>query len=278
MIMSETVVHGVFFDMDGVVIDSGPVWNRIIGKIREEYALDMSSLEKSDGYNLSSEEALSLVLNDMGRFSCSLLEDILSRIDSLYSSYIDHATLMPEMSKIFSMLNERGVEMMLVSNSSRKQVNMVMDRLGLRKYFCMAVTADDVSRGKPDPEPYCLAVKLSGLPSERIAAVEDSLTGAVSAVKAGLRCLAVSQDAFADIEDYSTGALGHPQTSFCERLDSFNPRRLTSTAPISGILSPRLSPFGTFDPPTETEIAAGICHVLPGRLYEKLDELTRLVK
>ena len=234
MIMSETVVHGVFFDMDGVVIDSGPVWNRIIGKIREEYALDMSVLEKSDGYNLSTEEALSLVLNDMGRFSCSLLEDILSRIDSLYSSYIDQASLMSGMSKIFGMLNERGVEMLLVSNSSRRQVNMVMDRFGLRRYFCKAVTADDVARGKPDPEPYCLAVKLSGMPSEQIAAVEDSLTGAVSAVKAGLRCLAVSQDAIVPADFKSAG--------------------------------------------TETEIAAGICHVLPGRLYEKLDELTRLVK
>ena len=70
--MSMTV-KGIFFDMDGVVVDSDPLWNTIIRTVREEYALDMSCLERSDGYNLSTGEAIRLVLEDMGRYSDGLL-------------------------------------------------------------------------------------------------------------------------------------------------------------------------------------------------------------
>ena len=89
-------VKGIFFDMDGVVVDSDPLWNTIIRTVREEYALDMSCLERSDGYNLSTGEAIRLVLEDMGRYSDGLLEEILHRIDILYSLHRDMVSLKGE--------------------------------------------------------------------------------------------------------------------------------------------------------------------------------------
>ena len=182
-------VKGIFFDMDGVVVDSDPLWNTNIRTVREEYALDMSCLERSDGYNLSTGEAIRLVLEDMGRYSDALLEEILHRIDILYSLHLDMVSLMPGMAETLEMLHERRVHTALVSNSSRRQVDMLLDSLCLRKYFQTVVTADDVTCGKPDAEPYLRAMELTGLTAADAVAVEDSPTGIAAAVNAGLRCL-----------------------------------------------------------------------------------------
>ena len=55
---------GVFFDMDGVVIDSSALWDHITETVKSEYDLDMSVLEESDGFNLSTEEAIRLGMSD----------------------------------------------------------------------------------------------------------------------------------------------------------------------------------------------------------------------
>ncbi len=175
--------------MDGVIVDSAPLWAHIMDTVQSRFGLDFSVLENNDGFNLSTSEALKLVLESEGRYSDALLEDILHRIDILYSLHRDMVSLMPGMAETLEMLHERGVHTALVSNSSRQQVDMVLDSLCLRKYFQTVVTADDVTCGKPDAEPYLRAIELTGLTAADAVAVEDSPTGIVAAVNAGLLCL-----------------------------------------------------------------------------------------
>lgn len=188
-------LKGVFFDMDGVVIDSGPLWNHVICSVKSEYSLDFSVLEKSDGFNLSTEEAIRLVLEDMGRYSEPLFMEITGRIDEIYASCLVRLSSLEDgMPDILESLKSAGVKMVLVSNSSRKQVEMMMARYGIETYFCGTVTSDDVSRGKPDGEPYLKALQLSGLDTEEVLAVEDSETGVLSAADASITCLRVTED------------------------------------------------------------------------------------
>ena len=57
--------------------------------------------------------------------------------------------------------------------------------------FDVIVSAEDVSRGKPDPEGYLRALELLGLPGARAAAIEDTPPGVTAAKAAGLYCVAV---------------------------------------------------------------------------------------
>lgn len=224
--MSESVsrvsemVKGVFFDMDGVVVDSAPLWSYVTGAIKSEYGLDMSVLEKNDGFNLSVREAMCRILEAMGRFSVSLLKEIMARTDSLYASGIGMVTLMPDIREALDMLRKRGVATALVSNSSRFQVEMVLKHLGLGNCFSTVVTADDVKHGKPDPEPYLLAVKLSGLSVGNAVAVEDSPTGVAAALKSGMRCLVVScnEQVFPDPADCQAAVCVYREKLY-EKLD-----------------------------------------------------------
>ena len=150
--------------MDGVVVDSAPLWSRIIASIKGKYGLDMTVLENNGGYELTTREAISTVLDCMGISSACLLDTIAGDIDVLYGSLLgDLAVLEPDMHRILGMLREREIPAVLVTNSSRRQACMVMDRFGLSGYFLGMLTSDDAVRGKPHPEPYSRALELSGL-------------------------------------------------------------------------------------------------------------------
>lgn len=184
---------GIFFDMDGVVVDSAPLWSRIIASIKGKYGLDMTVLENNGGYELTTREAISTVLDCMGISSARLLDTIAGDIDVLYGSLLgDLAVLEPDMHRILGMLREREIPAVLVTNSSRRQACMVMDRFSLSGYFLGMLTSDDAVRGKPHPEPYSRALELAGLSGKDALAVEDSSTGAASALVAGLDCVVVS--------------------------------------------------------------------------------------
>ena len=70
-------IKGVFFDMDGVVIDSSRLWNDIITELSVKYNLDLMVVESAAMKNLSTKEAMKIVLESMGMYSDALLGDIL---------------------------------------------------------------------------------------------------------------------------------------------------------------------------------------------------------
>lgn len=84
-----------------------------------------------------------------------------------------------------------GLKIGLASSSTRQWVESFLDKLGLLAYFDCLCTSDDVSKVKPDPELYNLALKRLGVKPNEVIAFEDSAHGAVAAKNAGLHCVIV---------------------------------------------------------------------------------------
>ena len=72
------------------------------------------------------------------------------------------------------------------------QIEYVLDGLNLRRYFATVVGADDVARGKPEPDLFLLAAERLNLPSEACLVFEDSLAGLEAAHRAGMQSIAVT--------------------------------------------------------------------------------------
>ncbi|MBV9349861.1 MAG: HAD family phosphatase [Patescibacteria group bacterium] len=85
------------------------------------------------------------------------------------------------------------VLMAVVTSAIPDEFDLIMQKTGLRKYFDFVLTSGDVSRVKPDPEPYLTAWKMSGFKKEECLAVEDTERGVVAAKAAGLVCFACPQ-------------------------------------------------------------------------------------
>lgn len=80
----------------------------------------------------------------------------------------------------------------LVTMSRRRDVLHVLHALGIERSLDLVLTAEDVKRGKPDPELYLVAARKLGVPPEECLALEDSVNGVRAAVAAGMNVVAIA--------------------------------------------------------------------------------------
>ncbi len=179
----------VLWDMDGTLVDTEPYWIAAEHEIVEEH-----------GGTWSDEFAHQLVGNDL-LVSATFIKDnsavpweperivdeLLARV---ISRVIEHVPWRPGALELLSALRDEGVPSALVTMSWRSLADAVVDALP-DGTFAAVVTGDEVSHGKPHPEPYRAAARLLGVSPEDCVAIEDSPTGVRSAVAAGVPTLAV---------------------------------------------------------------------------------------
>lgn len=99
--------------------------------------------------------------------------------------------LMPEAKNVIGFFRDAGLKTGIVTGAGRHGVLSTFDTYGLYASIDVLVTGDDVSRSKPSPDCYLLALERLGIKPEECFAVEDSGPGVAAAVSAGLTCCAV---------------------------------------------------------------------------------------
>ena len=179
----------VLWDMDGTLVDTEPYWIAAEHEIVEEH-----------GGTWSDEFAHQLVGNDL-LVSATFIRDNSAVeweperiIDELLLRVIarvrEHVPWRPGARELLEALRAQGVPSALVTMSWRSLADAVLDALP-EGTFAVVVTGDEVSHGKPHPEPYRAAARLLGVSPQDCVAIEDSPTGVRSAVAAGVPTLAV---------------------------------------------------------------------------------------
>jgi HAD superfamily hydrolase (TIGR01509 family) len=175
--------------MDGTLVDTEPYW------IETEF-----ELAKKYGGTWSREHALNLVGNDLiesGRYirehmgidvePSQIVEELL---DGVVARVERQVPWQPGAVELLAELLAQDVPCALVTMSYKRFVAPILEQLP-EGTFSEVVTGDTVTFGKPHPEPYLKAAALLGVPPEDCLAIEDSNTGARSAVAAGCTVLVV---------------------------------------------------------------------------------------
>lgn len=182
-------VKAVLWDMDGTLVDTEPYW------IESEFALVAEF-----GGAWSMEHALNLVGNDLlvsgeyirehGGVDLSAPEIVDRLLDGVIARVKQRIPWRPGVRELLSALGEADVPCALVTMSYARFVAPILAALPAGT-FSAVVTGDQVTIGKPHPEPYLKAAEsLAADPAECIA-IEDSNTGATSAETAGCTVLVV---------------------------------------------------------------------------------------
>lgn len=119
-------------------------------------------------------------------------ENTVKKIYTLKREIFDQTANIRPTDGVFDLLDMlRGkVKLGVVTGGVPPVVNRVISKF-FNGYFDLVVDYESTERGKPDPEPYLYAIRISGLPKESIIAIENAPTGVASAVDAGLTCWAV---------------------------------------------------------------------------------------
>jgi HAD superfamily hydrolase (TIGR01509 family) len=182
-------LRAVLFDMDGLLIDSEPLWFEVESEVMtrlggtwseaDQEALLGSSLDRSVRYFMER----AAVPADPAEVGDWMVGGI---VDKVHDRGV---RIMPGATELVAAVAASGLPYALVTSSQRRFVDAVLDRTGLR--FPVVVTGSDVTRGKPDPEPYRLATSRLGIPPSQCLVLEDSITGVTAAEAAGCFVVAV---------------------------------------------------------------------------------------
>lgn len=185
--------RAAFFDLDGTIADS-------IGLMRQVYRRFVTSL----GGSPSDEEFDRMNGVPLGRVLDLLVEahGIDAPAENLLARYhgvIDEAYLqvMPfaEAKPVLEELHRRGWYLALVTSNGRERSSAWLGRHGLSAWFDTLVCAEDVTHGKPHPEPFLTALRRSGLAAGQAFAIDDAPLGIESAIAAGIRPIVVGEAA-----------------------------------------------------------------------------------
>ncbi len=179
----------VLFDMDGLLVDSEPLWLEAERSVMARLGSDWTRADQQQLLGGSLDRTVRYLLAKAKRPASPevvgewLMSEITVRVR-------DHGVVVqPGARELLASVAAAGLPSALVTSSERRFMDTVLARTGMR--FDAAVCADDVSATKPDPEPYLLAAKLLEEDPSRCFALEDSPNGVASAQAAGCRVIAV---------------------------------------------------------------------------------------
>ena len=179
----------VFFDMDGLLVDSEPLW-----------LISETQMMAKYGYQwLESDQAACLggPLDRVGNYMSGLIGGkrdgntlTLEIIDRMVDRFKGDLPFMPGAIELINDLRAHQVELTLVSASPRTLVDAVLAKFEVNP-FVRSISSNDVKISKPDPEGYLLAATSGGHDISNSLVLEDSLTGVTAAKASGAWVLAV---------------------------------------------------------------------------------------
>jgi HAD superfamily hydrolase (TIGR01509 family) len=89
-------------------------------------------------------------------------------------------------------LKGAGFRLAIASSTPRQNIAFALEQIGMADVFDALVGAEDVTKGKPDPEVFLTAAKRLGVPPERCIVFEDAIAGVIAAKRGGMKCVAVT--------------------------------------------------------------------------------------
>jgi HAD superfamily hydrolase (TIGR01509 family) len=193
------VIEAVVFDMDGVLIDSEPVWERV----RRKFVADRGGHWPKDAQDrmmgMSTAEWSTYMSEDFGlRLSPPQVAELV--IQAMAAEYETHLPLLPGALAAVRALSAEW-PLAVASSAPKSLIEAVLDAADLRPAFRAEVSSEEVERGKPAPDVYVEAAKRLGVSPTACAAIEDSSNGLRSAAAAGLTVIAVPRPEYPPAPD-----------------------------------------------------------------------------
>lgn len=192
-----STVAAAIFDMDGLLIDTEPIWRRSEIEVFGELGLHLTEEQcmQTMGVRVADVVELWYSRHPWVGPSCSEVTRL------IYTSVIKHVqsegSPMPGVSNALRIVHDRGMPCAVASSSSEILILAVIEQLNIGEYIQVVCSADDEAEGKPHPAVYVTAARRLGVQPEECVAFEDSPNGILSAKSAGMLCIAVPDPYFA---------------------------------------------------------------------------------
>ncbi len=182
--------------MDGTVIDSTQMDYEAWQKAMREYDAELPYEDYIAKLGAKSSEIAREYLD----ISDEEIDALISRREEYFKQIVDEKGLsfLPHVEQLLQQLRNAHLKTALATGANAEKLQFIFDKLPLRQYFDVFVTADDVSQGKPDPEVFLQAARKLGVTPASCVVMEDAANGLEAAKKGGMRCIALTTTRGAD--------------------------------------------------------------------------------
>lgn len=184
-------LEAVLFDMDGVIIDSEPLWTEAEIQFLARRSLSYSPQLKAVLMGRDSREAVGILI-EYYNLSESVDDVIEERNELVAGLFRELLQPIPYALDLVKSVRHSGVKTSMGSSSPKRLIELVMDKFSIAGLFDLVLSGDQVARGKPAPDIYLTAARELGVIPDNCLVIEDAPNGVASAKAAGMRCLAIS--------------------------------------------------------------------------------------
>lgn len=194
-----STLRALIFDFDGIIANTEPLHFAGLRQTLKEIGIELTEAEYYAEY---------LGYDDHGCFIAALtangrpidpaaLSRLMKRKAVAYLESVKHHQVIFPGIPEFVRDAARSYPLAIASGALRHEIEYILEEAGLRKDFLHIISAEDVTKGKPDPQPFLMAWKAlqqqdAGLTTASCLVIEDSLPGIRGAKAAGMKVLAVT--------------------------------------------------------------------------------------
>jgi beta-phosphoglucomutase len=179
------------WDVDGTLVDTArdhfAAWLQLAHEIDKPFTAD----DFRATFGRRNPEIIRAVFDPNA--SEAVIANLGGRKEAAYRCAVrrDGVALLPGASQLLAGFRELGWHQAIGSSAPRENLDLILDKTATRPMFDAIVSAEDTTRGKPDPQVFLVAADKLGISAKRCVVFEDAVAGVEAAKAAGMKCVAV---------------------------------------------------------------------------------------
>jgi sugar-phosphatase len=184
-------LNTAIFDMDGLLIDSEPLWEEAANEVFLLYNVNLSQEQYKTTTGLRTREFVqwwfthfNIGDEEHARAEKKIIQKVMEKIAA-------RGNVMPGVEHIFRFFQQRNFNIGIASSSPASLIEMVMDMIGVRKYVQATTSAEFLTYGKPHPQVYLNCAEQLNVHPTKCICFEDSFNGMIAAKAARMKCVIV---------------------------------------------------------------------------------------
>jgi sugar-phosphatase len=188
-----TEIKAVIYDMDGLIIDSEPLWKiaeiESFQEIGFDFTVEMCAL--TTGMRI--DQVVHYWWKQLKWDKCSQQDVVYAIEDKMIKLIISKGEMLPGVLNSLKLLSSLNIPIALASSSSMKLINTTLETLKIKDYFKVIHSAEDEVAGKPDPAVFLTTANKLEISPENCLVLEDSQAGMMAGLAAKMRTVVIPE-------------------------------------------------------------------------------------
>ena len=186
-------MEAVIFDMDGVLIDSEPLWKIAEVTAFAKVGLDLTNTDCEETVGLRIDEVVKMWHAKVGWTNKTLIEVETDIIDILIQEIKNQGKALAGVHESLDAIKSEGLKIALATSSYQRIIDAVLDKLGIADYFEVCHSAEFEEFGKPHPSVFLTTASQLNVDPTQCLVIEDSLNGVLAAKAARMKVVAIPE-------------------------------------------------------------------------------------